>query len=326
MSVRNEQQHLPAALTSISRQTLTDWELIVFDDGSTDSTPNILKAAAKQDSRIKVHRREATGLVPALVEGMFFCQSELVARMDGDDICHPRRFEKQYQFMTENPGTALLATNIRYFPAQHVRGGMRHYEKWQNSLVTYDQIMRDLFVESPFTQPSTMFRKSMVESVGGYRDMGWGEDYDLWLRLALAGYQLARLPETLFFWREHSARLTHTAKEFSLDSFRRCKAHFLKMSYLEGCDEVTLWGAGIEGKLWRKILLQEGIQVKHWIDVDPGKIGQKIHEAKVTAPDDLKPGCGPMLITIGARGARELVRGKCQELGLTELTDYICVT
>ncbi len=326
MAVRNEEKYLPAALESILRQTLTDWQLVVIDDGSTDNTTEILKSYADRDSRIQPVYQPSNGLVPALILGTQKCYSDFIARMDGDDICHPQRLEKQYRFLQDNPETSLVATNIRYFPSHIVQGGMRHYEHWQNSLVTHDLILRDLFVESPFTQPSIMYRKTAVESVGGYRDIGWAEDYDLWLRLALSKHQLARIPETLFFWREHADRLTHTADEFSLDAFRRCKAFHLKKSLLKDKRSVTLWGVGIEGKAWRKVLLDIGIDVHHWIDIDPGKIGQTIHGAKVAEPDSLKPGCGPMLITIGARGARDLVREKCQELGLIESKDYICVT
>jgi len=326
MAVRNEEQYLAAALDSLRRQTLTDWELVVVDDGSTDATADILTTYADKDQRFRVFYQPADGLVSALKQGWKHCRSELIARMDGDDICHPQRFARQYAFLTEHPDIDLVATNIRHFPNQQVKGGMRHYESWQNSLVEHSQIIRDLFVESPFTQPSVMFRKTSVESVGGYRDMGWGEDYDLWLRLALAGHRFARIAETLFFWREHPVRLTHQAEEFSLDAFRRCKAHFLQQSYLKGHTKVTLWGVGQEGKAWRKVLLAAGIDVVHWIDVDPGKIGQIIHQAPVTTPETLKPDCGPMLITIGARGARQQVREKCTELGLTEGANYVCVT
>ena len=326
MAVRNEEKYLPGALESILRQTLTDWQLVVIDDGSNDRTAEILKYYADQDSRIQPVYQPSNGLVPALILGTQKCQAEFIARMDGDDICHPQRLEKQYRFLQDNPEISLVATNIRYFPSHVVQGGMRHYEQWQNSLVNQELILRDLFIEAPFTQPSVMYRKTAVASVGGYRDMGWGEDYDLWLRLALNNHKFARIPETLFFWREHAVRLTHTAKEFSLESFRRCKVHFLKQSYLRAKDEVTLWGVGIEGKAWRKALNAAGIEVCHWIDIDPGKIGQTIHGAKVAEPDSLKPGTGPMLIAIGARGARKLVREKCQELGLTEGKDFICVT
>ena len=125
---------------------------------------------------------------------------------------------------------------------------------------------------------------------------------------------------------EHPDRLTHNGKQCSLDAFRRCRAHFLKRGYLSDVFDVTLWGAGMEGKEWRKVLQDLGIKVKRWIDIDPNKIGQTIHHARVDSPDDLTPGCGPMLITIGARGARQLVREKCNEIGLAEGSDYVCVT
>ncbi|PLX81369.1 MAG: glycosyl transferase [Desulfuromonas sp.] len=326
MAVRNEEEHLQAAVDSIRRQTLSDWEMIIVDDGSTDATPAILEDAARNDSRIKILRQEPLGLVTALCKGMQQCRSDYIARMDGDDICHPRRLEKQWAHLENHPGLALVATNIRYFPSHQVRGGMRHYEIWQNGLVNDDLIRRDLFVESPFTQPSVMFRKNAVVAVGGYQENSWGEDYDLWLRLALAGYRFARIPETLFFWREHGNRLTHLAEEFTLNAFRRCKAHYLKQSYLKDYDTVTLWGSGLEGKEWRKTLEKLKITVHRWIDIDPRKIGQTIHGAKVEDPDVLKPGSGPMLITIGVRGARELVRQKSAELGLVEGVDYVCVT
>lgn len=326
MAVRNEERYLPAALDSIKRQTMSDWELVIVDDGSTDSTPEILQKYADNDKRFRCLRQNALGLVPALNLGMTYCRAELMARMDGDDICHPTRLEKQLKLLNDRPEVDLVACDIRHFPSHYVQGGMRHYEQWQNSLHKQAAIMRNIFVESPFTQPSVMFHKKTVERAGGYRDMGWAEDYDLWLRLAENGAIFARIPETLFFWREHPDRLTHTSEHCSLDAFRRCKAHFLKRDYLKDCNKVTLWGAGIEGKAWRKTLIAENIEVGSWIDIDPGKIGQIIHKAKVADPDSLQPDHGPMLITIGARGARQLVRNKCQELGLIETVDFVCVT
>jgi len=326
MSVRNEERYLEAALISLRRQTYEEWELIAVDDGSDDGTAEILKRHAGEDKRIKPFIRQPACLVNALVFGTDRCQADVIARMDGDDICHPKRLAKQANFLHENQDISLVATKIRYFPTHVVQGGMRHYEQWQNSLTSHQLMMRDLFVESPVTQPSVMYRKNAVDQVGGYQDNSWGEDYDLWLRMALAGYRFARIPETLFFWREHKIRLTHLADEFSLDSFRRCKVHYLRESYLKGHDTVTLWGTGQEGKAWRKVLKAAGIRVVHWIDIDPNKIGQTIHQAAVTNPDSLRPGCGPMLITIGARGARPLVRKKCAEMGLTEGTDFVCVT
>jgi glycosyltransferase involved in cell wall biosynthesis len=326
MPVRNEEKYLRAALASLQAQTFTDWELIVVDDGSDDSTPEILDSAARHDSRLRVFRSPGKGLVPALNAGLANCKAPLVARMDGDDVCHPRRLELQERFLRENPAVGLLACSFRHFPRQHLKIGMLAYEEWQNSLVRHEQIRQDLFVESPFVHPGVVMRKDILDAVGGYRDMGWAEDYDLWLRLAATGCRFARLPETLFFWRDRPERSTRTMAEYTAEAFRRCKVHHLKNGYLCGHEAVTLIGAGIEGRAWRKALTEAGIGVNRWVDLDPRKVGMVLHGAPVVAEHSVEPGSGPMLVTIGTRGARNLVRGWAVGRGLTEGIDFICVT
>jgi glycosyltransferase involved in cell wall biosynthesis len=326
MPVRNEERHLPAALASLFRQSLNDWELVAVDDGSTDGTAGILRAAARGDRRVRVLSRPPAGLVPALNAGLSLCRAPLVARMDGDDICHPRRLEDQVRLLAKMPGLTLAACAVRHFPRPGLQGGMKAYEKWQNALLHHDEICRDLFVESPFAHPSVVFRREAVERVGGYRDRGWAEDYDLWLRLAAQGARFARLPRTLLFWRDRPERLTRTAGHCTLEAFRACKAHHLKKGFLQEEKTVTLWGAGLEGKAWRKTLSAEGIAVNRWAEVDPRKIGQTIHGAPVVPLDELSPGVGKILVTVGAKGARSQVRSWACKAGLIEGRDFLCVT
>jgi len=326
LPVRNEERLLPAALTSLLQQSLSDWELVAINDGSSDATGAVLDAAAANDQRIRVFHRPQQGLVAALNDGLAHCCAPLVARMDGDDICHPRRLERQAAFLDTHPHVTLVACQVRHIPRQSLTAGMRAYESWQNSLLDHSEIMRDLYVESPFTHPSVMFRRDTVAALGGYRDCGWAEDYDLWLRLALTGALFSRLPEVLFYWRDRPQRQTRTAGAYSLEAFRACKAHHLRRSFLQGIDRVTLWGAGLEGKAWRQALLAEGITVERWIEVDPRKIGQTIHGAQVNGIDALKPGEGRTLVTVGAKGARAQVRAFAAQAGLVEGEDFLCVT
>ncbi|TLM68900.1 MAG: glycosyltransferase [Deltaproteobacteria bacterium] len=326
LPVRNEERLLPAALASLQRQTLADWELVAVDDGSSDGTGAILDAAAATDSRIRVLHRPPSGLVTALNAGLAACRAPLVARMDGDDVCHPNRLQLQAGHLAAHPGTTLVASRVRHIPRQGLSDGMRAYEAWQNAQLDHDAIMRDLYVESPFTHPSVMYRRDAVLSLGGYRDCGWPEDYDLWLRLAQAGARFARLPETLLFWRDRPERMTRTAAEYALNAFRDCKVHHLAQTFLAGTGEVTLWGAGIEGKAWRLALHAKGLAVRRWLEVDPRKIGQVIHGAPVVAVDVLIPGDGLTLVTVGAKGAREQVREFALNKGLVEGTDFLCVT
>lgn len=326
LPVRNEERHLPAALTSLLRQTYSDWELVAVDDGSSDGTPALLAEAARRDARVRVIASPARGLVAALNTGLAACRAPLIARMDGDDVCHPRRLELQSAYLAGHPGTDLVACGVRHFPRPQLRGGMAGYEAWQNGLLDHASILRDLYVESPFAHPSVLFRRRAVEAVGGYRQRPWAEDYDLWLRLARHGVCFARIPQILLFWRDRPERLTRTAGYCSLAAFRACKAHHLRQGFLRHASEVTLWGAGIEGKAWRQALLAEGIRVGRWFEVDPRKIGQKIHGAPVVGIDSLRPGEGPVLVTVGAKGARQQVRSFAEQAGLVEGFDYLCVT
>jgi glycosyltransferase involved in cell wall biosynthesis len=326
MPVRNEERYLPAALDSLYRQTLPDWELVAVNDGSSDGTGDLLEMAAGRDPRIRVLHRPPKGLVVTLNAGLSECRAPLVARMDGDDICHPRRLERQVDFLDTHPEVTLAACRVLHIPRQQMTDGMRAYESWQNGLLEHNVILRDLYVESPFVHPSVAFRREPVATLGGYRDHGWPEDYDLWLRMARAGARFARLPETLFYWREHPERLTRTAQAYTLEAFRACKAHHLRPGFLAGVAEVTLWGAGIEGKAWRRALLREGVAIRRWVEVDPRKLGQIIHGVPVVGIDSLAPGDGKTLITVGTKGARAQVRAFASRIGLREQSDFLCVT
>lgn len=325
MPVRNEAAYLPAALCSLAQQTLRAWELVVVDDGSHDETPAILAAGARDDSRIRVIRREGGGLVAALNTGLAACRAPLLARMDGDDICHPRRLELQAAYLDTHADTGLVACHFRHFPRTTLKQGMLSYETWQNALESHDLIMRDRFIESPFVHPSIMARRGLIEAAGGYRDCGWAEDYDLWLRMADAGARFARLSLPLFFWRDHPGRATRTMSEYSVDAFRACKLHYLQQGFLRDEQSVIIAGAGLEGRAWQRLLAGAGIGVSSWVDVDPRKIGRTLHGAPVAGTGLLQARQGKVLVAIGVRGAREQFRELAQALSLREGLDFICV-
>jgi hypothetical protein len=245
--------------------------------------------------------------------------------MDGDDICHPSRLESQVAYLENNPEIGLVACNFRHFPRTHLKQGMLAYETWQNGLVSHELILRDCFVESPFIHPSILTRRTLINSIGGYRDMGWPEDYDLWLRLAAAGVQFARLPQELFFWRDHPERATRVMNEYADSSFRTCKLHHLLQGYLKDTREVVIAGAGLEGRAWQRLLDAEGITVSKWIDVDRRKIGRILHGAPVVSTAHLLELNSKILVAIGVRGAREQFRELALPLGLKEGVDYICI-
>jgi hypothetical protein len=222
---------------------------------------------------------------------------------------------------------AVLGCQVKGFPAEKVRLGFQIYIDWQNSLLSDTDIRREMFVESPLAHPSVLFRREWVEQAGCYQENGWAEDYDLWLRLYLAGAGFAKLPEILLDWRERPERLTRQDERYSLESFLRLKAHYLEHGPLAGRDAVILWGAGMIGGRLSKHLLQQGVPLAAFIDIDPRKIGHLRRGLPILPPEELpalwRRYRSPVLLTaVGARGARSLIRARLNAFGLGEGQDW----
>src|SRR5262245_28113652 len=149
LPVRDATATLDDALASLAAQTFTDFEIVAVDDGSTDATPDILARWSTRGLPLSLVRGEPRGIVAALQQASALAPAPLVARMDADDIAHPRRFERQIALLEAQPEIAAAGTLIGYFPDDAVRDGARDYERWINSLVTPEEIERDLFVECP---------------------------------------------------------------------------------------------------------------------------------------------------------------------------------
>src|SRR5260370_39130690 len=109
LPVRNGGAHLEAALASVLAQTFADFELLVLDDGSTDATPEILRAMRDPRLRVVTHPQNL-GLVPTLNRGLELARGELVARQDHDDVSHPARLQKQVDFFRAHPDHVLVGT------------------------------------------------------------------------------------------------------------------------------------------------------------------------------------------------------------------------
>lgn len=327
MPVYNAESTLSEALISLANQTFANFEIIAVDDGSTDNSGSILKAWAEYDDRLSILQTSHNGILVALNAGLRACQAPLVARMDADDRSLPERLAQQHALLLANPELALVSCLVRAFPAEEVNQGLRLYLDWQNSLLDDAAIRREIFIESPFVHPSVMFRRALVEDLGGYQDHDWPEDYDLWLRMYLAGMKFAKLPTVLLEWRERDQRLTRTDPRYSSENFLRLKAHYLARGPLLHRHDLFIWGAGRTGRRLSKLLLQEGIYPRAYVDIDPKKIGRFLHSAPILAPQQLLTSWSsaqqPILVAaVGTRGARPLIRAWLDEFRLREGQDW----
>ena len=328
LPVRNAGPHLDACLESLVRQTSGGIEVVAVDDGSSDGSGNRLEAWAAQKPWVRVLHQPPEGLVAALNVGLAACRGELVARIDADDIAHPRRLELQAALLDAQPDLGVVSCLVRHYPRAGVGEGFTRYEQWLNGLRTHEQMARERFVESPLAHPSVTVRRELLLDAGGYRDCGWPEDYDLWLRLFAAGVRFAKVERPLHFWREHPERLTRRDLRYSTEAFLRCKAHYLALGPLAGGRTVVLWGAGQTGRRLAKLLLDRGAELEAFIDIDPRKIGGTARRRPILAPDALPGLLGPEVVVLAAvasRGARELIRARLEALGLVEGEVFWCV-
>ena len=356
MPVYNGLPHLNCALRSLIWQTHTDWELVAIDDGSDDGSLEFLQDAARRDGRIRVFARPHRGVVSALNFGLSQCRSEWVARMDSDDISAPRRLQRQWEFAQKGEAQ-VIGSFVRIFPRLPRTLGMKRYERWLNRYWRHQDLVRDIFVESPLVHPSVLYERAAVERAGAYRDCPWPEDYDLWLRLWQQGARLAKVPEVLFFWRDDFQRLTHTDGRCSHDALRELKLSALMDVFFPECSsgkgaaqmdemdaieqnaigiarqdgtgssrQVLVWGAGTNGKDLLKDLRARGLFPVAFVDNNPSRRGQKILDIPVLAPEDVRFNAPTFIImAVSNPFIRAQVRKQLDDAGWQEGVNYACL-
>ena len=206
--VLNGAKFIAEAMESLERQTHSDFEVLVWDNGSTDATLDILKQWLP--GRVFSEQPLSLGLsLRSLVE---VSAHELCARMDVDDICHPERFRKQLDFLREHPGIALVGTDRNYIDVEGVKLDGAIALPHEPS----DVLHATLIGPNSLWHPAVLFRKSCIVDVGNYQDHStpdepyWSEDYDLWMRLQ-SKHLAAAVPERLLQYRINPEGVTQTA-------------------------------------------------------------------------------------------------------------------
>ncbi len=195
MGAYNCADTLGASIEAIQNQTVTDWELIICDDGSTDTTVEVVRAYAAEDDRIVLLQNEKNhGLSYGLNRCIEAARGEFCARMDGDDLCEPTRFEIELAVLREHPEYALVSTTMKRFDENGVYSVPETGE-------AYVVTKKDFVKGSPFCHAPAMIRTEAYRQVNGYRDIERTrgvEDYDLWFRMYAAGMQGCMLRQPLY--------------------------------------------------------------------------------------------------------------------------------
>jgi len=191
----NAELYIKEAIDSVLAQTFTNFELIILNDGSTDKTEEII--LSYQDSRIVYVKNEHNlGLIGTLNKGMALAKGKYIARMDADDICFPKRFEKQVDFLEKNEEYVICGTSAYRFH-NDISG-----KKAFNPPITDENIRVRLFFNSSFIHPSVMLRTCTVKDhhLKFSNDYKYAEDYFFWMDLLKYGKGF-NLKEKLLYYR-----------------------------------------------------------------------------------------------------------------------------
>ena len=196
MPVYNAEKFLQQAIDSILQQSFTEFEFLICDDCSCDSSNEILRQAAMADSRIKLlHNDKNSGVTYTLNKLLREAASPFIARMDADDIAISNRLQLQYDFMQKNPEIAVAGGDLEIINESGENIGKRCYPR------TYQDIKSSIICRSPLAHPSVIMRKDVIDKLNGYLEQRGCEDYYLWLRIVEKGFKIANLPETLLRYR-----------------------------------------------------------------------------------------------------------------------------
>ena len=221
MSVYSKENplHLDASIASIwNSQQLRPSHIVLVKDGQLTAELDLIIVKWKSsllDRLTVIELKYNVGLASALNEGLMHCEHDLVARMDSDDIALPNRFYEQVQFMKENPSVSVCSSQIlEYDISMSNELGKRVVP------LTNGDIKLFCKTRNPISHPAAIFRKQSVLDVGGYPVFKNSQDWALWSKLIVGGYEFANLPSYLLKMRTDKALLNRRGLKYFLNEFK----------------------------------------------------------------------------------------------------------
>jgi glycosyltransferase involved in cell wall biosynthesis len=220
LSVRNDEELIASTIESILSQTLSDFELIIINDGSTDKTGNIIKNYSQKDKRIVFINQSRLGLTRSLNKGLEIAKGTYIARQDSGDISFPERFEKQVRYLENHP---LLSGCFSWTEVINLEGQrIGEFVFNCSPRIISKRLIRGSNI---FVHGSVLLRREIILHIGGYDEsMISAQDFDLWLRMIKHKYNLGSVSEFLYKW-----RLDPTSISFE-NSFKQSYYHNLALN------------------------------------------------------------------------------------------------
>jgi glycosyltransferase involved in cell wall biosynthesis len=200
----NCEKFIGKAIQSVLKQTFTDFELIVLNDGSTDNTESVIQTF--NDTRIVYLKNpDNKGLIYTLNKMITHANGKYLARMDADDICLPERLDLQKTFLDQNEIITVIASTIDFINEQEEKTGVWALDR---QTISPEQIKKAILKQNCIAHPTVMMRSEIIKQLKYKEYQKNIEDYDLWLRLLNRGYKIAKLDKPLLLYRIHDTSIT----------------------------------------------------------------------------------------------------------------------
>lgn len=255
---KEKPEYLKYAIESIQEQTFPTNDFVLVCDGPLTAELDVI-IAEKQDELADllnvIRLDENRGLGTALNEGIKYCKNELVARMDSDDIAYPNRCEKQIAVFNTHPEVSICSGIVEEFTTDPNTVDTKRVPPETNA-----EIVEFAKKRNPFNHPCVMYKKSAVEAVGSYQDFYLLEDYYLWLRMLMAGYQGYNIQEPLLHMRAGSdmylrrAGWKYAKTQAKLFKFMKQQGFIGNGQYIKSC--VIRSGSSLAPNWLRKFMFE----------------------------------------------------------------------
>ncbi len=273
MPFKNEAKFLAKTLDSILKQEV-DFELIAVDDHSLDGSWDIISGI---DERVRVFKNEGSGTIDALRLAYKKCSGDFITRMDADDLMPEGKLRKLRDLLVTNGRGHVATGRVEYFSDGELGEGFKKYAQWLNGLCERDDHFEHIFKECVIASPNWMIYRQDFESIGGFKDSIYPEDYHLVFKMWQGGLKVVSSSEVTHLWRDHPDRASR-----NLEVYRDQKFYDLKLDFFLKTrgEHITLWGAGPSGKSLAQKFIERKVEFT-WVADNEKKIGKFIYGVEV---------------------------------------------
>lgn len=321
----NEEKYISTAIESILKQTYTNFELIIVDDGSTDNTVTIIESF--KDNRVKLFKLPFNqGVGKAHAFAIEKANGQYIAIADADDIHLEARIEKQLEFLKSHPEIGVVDCKVQYFAendsieaSERFKYVQKYRQNHVDRVVTPEDYERTLNWYCSVIHSASMFSKDLLKYFT-YGNLTIGEDYEIFYNLNKMGIKFAKVPEILVHVRVASNSTTIAKQRQLIENYLSIKKEDL-LRLVHSTNKFYIWGTGQGGIDTAQILKEQGLIVEGFLDNNLNKVGLVLEGLPiVNYRDVIDKNIG--ILVVSSIGKFEIVE-QLESFGLEEFKNFM---